>query len=147
MKTIIKKILKDETIKRLSQDDPLINIIKKVVGNEYKDWFSDRWDDERFDYEITFHIPKINMWKVTDEDREYKPLLHSIYSPKPDSIWEGTIYVKIDKFKIVDSEGRVEFFENIDDIHHFALEHFEDYIMDKVIKWVPGANLDVTIDF
>lgn len=144
MKQIIKKILKEETSKRLSQDDPLIKIIKKVVGNEYKDWFTDRWEEERYDLIISFTIPKISMWKVTDEDKEY----YSLKTFK-DATWEGTIYVEITKIKIIDSEGNVEILDvnDIFDTARIQFENFEEYILDTVAKWIPGAILDVDGNF
>ena len=145
MKNIIRKILKEETSRHLPQDHPLIKTIKKMVGNEYNDWFSDRFNEERYDYQITFHIPKITMWKVTDEDREYKGPWQS-YRPHPDAIWGGSIYIKITKIKITDSEGRVDFLD-INDFPDSSREDFEDFIINTVGKWIPGADLDVSIDF
>jgi len=147
MKNIIRKILKEErSDKYLPQDSPLIKTIINMVGNKYEGWFSDRWNEQRFDFEITFHITKINMWKVTDDDRKYKPTMAINYQPKSDSIWEGTIYVKIIKIKITDSEGRIEFLD-INDIPRIQFENFEDYILDTVAKWIPGAILDVDGNF
>ena len=147
MKNIIRKILKEErSDKYLPQDSPLIKTIINMVGNKYEGWFSDRWNEQRFDFEITFHITKINMWKVTDDDRKYKPTMAINYQPKSDSIWEGTIHVKITKIKITDSEGLVEFLD-INDIPDYSRLDFEDFIIYTVKQWIPVADLDVSIDF
>jgi hypothetical protein len=144
MKNIIRKILKEETSRHLPQDHPLIKTIKKMVGNEYEETFIDSWNEETYEYKITFDVPKISMWKVTDEDREHYSF--KTYKPDNDSIWEGTIYVKVMKLKIFDSLGNVEFLD-FDNIPDYSRRDFEDYISDTVAQWIPGANLDVSVDF
>jgi len=144
VKNIIRKILKEETSRYLPQDNSLIKIIKKVIGNQYVDTYHDSFDEETYEYEITFDIPKISMWKVTDEDREHYSF--KTYKPDNDSIWEGTIHVKVMKLKIFDSYGNVEFLD-FDNIPDYSRQDFEDYISDTVAQLIPGANLDVSVDF
>ena len=50
------------------------------------------------------------------------------------------------KLKIFDSYGNVEFLD-FDNIPDYSRRDFEDYISDTVAQWIPGANLDVSVDF
>ena len=149
MKQLIKKILIEETEDddRLPQHHPMIVAIKQVVGDEYEGIFYQPWDEDYQDYVIRFHITKVTMWS-TEGYEQNDAFLRSIYHPKPDSKFEGTVHVKIDTLLVGDK--RRDSWERMygeDDITETAWDEFKDNISDNISKWIPGVNLDVDISF
>jgi len=149
VKDLIKQILKEETEDNdhLPQNHPIIVAIKQIVGDEYKGIFYQPWDEDYQDYEIRYHVPKVTMWS-TEGYEQNNAFLRSIYHPKPDSKFEGTVYVKIDSLLVGDR--RTDSWEKMygeDDITETAWDEFKDHISDTVVKWIPSVNLDVDISF
>jgi hypothetical protein len=149
MKYLIKKILIEETEDddRLPQHHPMIVAIKQVVGDEYEGIFYQPWDEDYQDYVIRFHITKVTMWS-TEGYEENDPFIRSIYHPKPDSKFEGTVHVKIDTLLVgYKQRDQWEKMYGEDDITETAWDDFKDYISDTAANWIPGVNLDVDISF
>lgn len=149
MKQLIKKILREETEDddHLPQSHSMIEAIKYAVGKEYEGFFYQPWDEIYQDFVIKFHIPKITMWSTEGFD-ERDPFLKSIYHPKPDSLFEGTVHVKIDRLLVGDKQRDVwERMYGEDDITETAWDDFKEYISDTVVKWLPKVNVDVDINF
>jgi len=149
VKDLIKQILKEETEDNdhLPQNHPIIVAIKQIVGDEYKGIFYQPWDEDYQDYEIRYHVPKVTMWS-TEGYEQNNAFLRSIYHPKPDSKFEGTVYVKIDSLLVGDR--RTDSWEKMygeDDITETAWDDFKDYISDTIANWIPSVNLDVDISF
>jgi hypothetical protein len=149
VKDLIKQILKEETDDNdhLPQNHPIIVAIKQIVGDEYKGIFYQPWDEDYQDYEIRFHVPKVTMWS-TEGYEQNDIFLRSIYHPKPDSKFEGTVYVKIDSLLVGDR--RTDSWEKMygeDDITETAWDEFKDHISDGISNWIPSVNLDVDIIF
>jgi len=149
MKQLIKKILIEETEDddRLPQHHPMIVAIKQVVGKEYEGIFYQPWDEDYQDYVIRFHITKVTMWSTQGYEQN-DAFLRSIYHPKPDSKFEGAVYVKIDSLLVGDR--RTDSWEKMygeDDITETAWDDFKDYISDTIANWIPSVNLDVDISF
>ena len=146
MRELIRKILREENDK-LQQNHPMINAIKHVVGNEYEGYFYQPWDEYYQDFIVRFHITKITMWNTKGYEQR-DSFLRSIYHPKSDSTFEGTISVKIDTLLVGDKRNdEWEKMYGEDDITETAWDDFREYISDTVAKWLPGVNLDVDIDF
>jgi hypothetical protein len=148
MKHLIKKILIEETDDEyLPQHHPMIVAIKQVVGKEYEGIFYQPWDEDYQDYVIRFHITKVTMWS-TQGYEENDPFIRSIYHPKPDSKFEGTVYVKIDTLLVgYKQRDQWEKMYGEDDITETAWDDFKDYISDTIANWIPGINVDVDISF
>jgi hypothetical protein len=149
MKQLIKKILREETEDNdnLPQSHSMIEAIKYAVGNEYEGIFFQPWDEGYQDYVIKFNITKVTIWS-TEGYEERDPFLRSIYHPKPDSLFEGTVYVKVDRLLVGDK--RRDSWERMygeDDITETAWDDFKDYISDTILKWLPKVNVDVDITF
>ena len=125
----------------------MINAIKKIVGNEYEGIFFQPWDEDYQDYVIKFHITKVTMWNTKGYE-ENDPFIRSIYHPKPGSLFEGTVYVKIDTLLVGYKQRDLwEKMYGEDDITETAWDEFKDQISDDISKWMPGVNLDVDITF
>jgi len=150
VRNIIKKILKEETEvddNNLPQDHAFIEAIKYVVGKEYEGIFFQPWDEGYQDYVIRFHITKVTMWS-TEGYEQNDTFLRSIYHPKPDSKFEGTVYVKIDTLLVGDR--RTDSWEKMygeDDITETAWDEFKDHISDGISNWISGVSLDIDISF
>ena len=148
MKQLIKKILREETDgEHLPQNHSMIEAIKYAVGNEYEGIFFQPWDEGYQDYVIKFNITKVTIWS-TEGYEQRDPFLRSIYHPKPDSLFEGTVYVKIDRLLVGDK--RRDSWERMygeDDITGTAWDDYKDYISDTILKWLPKVNVDVDITF
>jgi hypothetical protein len=149
MKQLIKKILREETEDddHLPQSHSMIEAIKYAVGNEYEGIFFQPWDEGYQDYVIKFHITKVTMWS-TEGYEQTDPFLRSIYNPKPDSLFEGTVHVKIDRLLVGDKQrDSWERMYGEDDITETAWDDFKDYISDTILKWLPKVNVDTDISF
>ena len=146
MKKLIKQILKEET-DNLPQDSPIIQAILSIIPNEFEGVFFQPWDENHINYIIRFHITKITMWS-TQGYEERDPLIRSIYHPKPDSLFEGTVYVKIDTLLVGNQrEDEWERMYGEDDITETAWDDFAEYISGTITKWLPKVNVDVDINF
>jgi hypothetical protein len=148
MKDLIRQILKEETDDEyLPQSHPMIVAIKQVVGDEYEGIFYQPWDEDYQDYIIRFHITKVTMWS-TQGHKENDYFIRSIYHPKPDSKFEGTVYVKIDTLLVgYKQRDQWEKMYGEDDITETAWDEFKDHISDTVATWISGVDLDVDISF
>jgi hypothetical protein len=148
VRELIRKILREETDdENLSQNHPIIKGITKVIGNEYNGVVYQPWDEGYHDYIIKFHISKVTMWSTTGYE-ENDPFLRSIYHPKPNSLFEGSVYVKVDVLLV--GNQRADKWEKMygkDDITETAWDDFTEHISDTIAKWMPGVNVDVDISF
>jgi hypothetical protein len=153
MRNIIKRILKEET-DYLPQDHKIIKTIKKIIGNKYEDYYYDHntWNDDAplISYKINFHLKKVSIWKVTDEDRENIIYWggNPIYKPKEESQYEGLLYIKLDNVvKYIEGTGEYERVYEMDEIADVAWEDFQEYLTDEVNKWLPIVHVDSEISF
>ena len=124
----------------------MIVAIKQVVGNEYEGIFYQPWDEDYQDYIIKFHITKITMWSTQGYEEKNDPW--RIYHPKPDSKFEGSVYVKIDTLLVGDKRNdEWEKMYGEDDITETAWDDFREHISDTIANWIPGVNVDVDFSF
>lgn len=146
MRGLIKKILREE-LDNLSQDNPIISAIKQVVGNEYEGVIYQQWEEVYQDYIIKFHITKVSIWS-TEGYENNSSFLRSIYHPKPNSTYEGTVHVKIDKLLVGSKQNdEWEKMYGEDDITETAWDDFTDYIHDTISTWLPSVEVDVEFTF
>lgn len=144
VKQLIRKILKEETDK-LEQDNLIIDIIKKLLGNEYENFYGDPFDEEHYDVIIKFNIEKVSLWKV-----EEKPFSSTSWSSKFQKKYdyEGTVYIEITTLLVGNkNEDKWEKMYGYDDIPETVWEEFQDYIYGEVNKWLPSVNVDAEIYF
>lgn len=87
------------------------------------------------------------MWS-TEGYEQNDVFLRSIYHPKPNSLFEGTVHVKIDRLLVGDKQRDAwERMYGEDDITETAWDDFTEHISDTIAKWLPGINVDVEIHF
>jgi hypothetical protein len=126
--SIVKNLLNEDRDYMLPQNHPMIKVIRGSFGKEpfifntsYTAPFAE--DDSYVDVEITYSIPKMNLWK---EDDMYK----------------GTIYILVEK--IILSLG--EYADRVygyHDIPTWIWDDLQDYSADNINDW----NLPVEVDF
>jgi len=148
VRELIRKILREKVDnENLPQTHSMIKAIKKIVGNEYEGSFFQPWDEGYQDYIIKFHIPKVTIWS-TNGYEENDPFLRSIYHPKKNSEFEGTVHVKIDTLLVgYQQTDEWEKMYGEDDITETAWDDFKENISDTISKWIPGVNVDVDITY
>lgn len=126
--SIVKNIIKEDRDYLLPQNHPMIKVIRGSFGKEpfifntsYDAPFAE--DDSYVDVEITYSIPKINLWK---EDDMYK----------------GTIHILVEKLILSLGENTEQVY-GYHDIPTWIWDDIQDYLSDKINDW----NLPVECDF
>lgn len=128
---IVKNLIKEDIDYVLPQNHPMIKVIRGSFGKEpfifntsYTAPFAE--DDSHVDVEITYSIPKINLWK---EDDMYK----------------GTIYILVEEIFLSLNEHTEQVY-GYHDIPTWIWDDLSDYLRDKITDWNLPVDCDVNIE-
>lgn len=133
MRNIIKKILKEETSKRLTENHPIVKGIKKLFNNrkfEIK-YFTPYGFYESITVIVDYYIKDVAIWKTN----------HNNY-------YEGTIYIGIKSMKFM--MGKViEAVHDSSEVSYQVWDGLNEEIINDLTKFVPvlqDENGEYTID-
>jgi hypothetical protein len=136
MRDIIKKILKEETSKRVSENHPLVRGIKNLFNNKKFEikYFTPYGFYDSITVIVDYYVKNVAIWKTNYSD-----------------YYEGTIYIGIKSMKFMMGEVSETVHES-SEVNHQVWDGLVEEIMDKLTKFVPifqdeEGEYTIDIDF
>jgi hypothetical protein len=129
--SIVKNLLNEDRSYLLPQNHPMIKVIRGSFGKEpfsyntsYAEPFSE--DNSYIDVKIVYSIPEINLWKKDD-------------------MYEGTIYILVEKIILSLGEYSDQVY-GYHDIPTWIWDDLQDHLGDNINDWNLPVECDVNIE-
>lgn len=136
MRNLIKKILKEERVKRLPEKHKIIKGVKNLFkgGSSFKISYSIPFEDLRPTAVINYYVKDVNLWRE-----------------KSKGYYEGTIYVGINSAKLI-IDGDSEYMYDYDDFPHWVWDDLWEEIIKTTTAFLPvfqdeEGSYTIDIDF